>query len=260
MTVDRQGSTRVVRRDVATLSVLGSATLPDRPPDSWPHLTDNRGFRCTSPDGDVAFLVSASGYGNGPADNVVVWVDGETTTMHPVDEAFAFAVAPDLSSAYLITGDGGTMVEVITLADGTRRPFAELPAGVGGRVLGVDHATGRLAVIATSNPAATNRGDPAAPDDRLIVLDSRAALAARRWTGRASSTASAGSTATGSSSSTRSRPRTSRSSGSTAPSTPPSSPMPKCGRVRSVATAYTSARPTASSRPRSTAVTHDRSR
>ena len=170
MTVDRQGTTRVVRRDVATLSVLGSATLPARPPDSWPHLTDNRGFRCTSPDGDVAFLVSASGYGNGPADNVVVWVDGETTTMHPVEDAFAFAVAPDLSSAYLVTGDGGTMVEVITLADGTRRPFAELPDRVGGRVLGVDHATGRLAVIATSNPAATNRGDPAAPDDHLVVV------------------------------------------------------------------------------------------
>ena len=176
MTVDRQGTTRVVRRDVATLSVLGSATLPDRPPDSWPQLTDNRGFRCTSPDGDVAFLVSASGYGNGPADNIVVSVDGETTTMHPVEDAFAFAVAPDLSSAYLVTGDGGTMVEVVTLADGTRRLFAELPDGVGGRVLGVDHATGRLAVIATSNPAATNRGDPAAPDDHLIVYDDQGSV------------------------------------------------------------------------------------
>ena len=176
MTVDRQGTTSIVRRDVATLAVVGSATLPARSPDSWPHLTDNRGFRCTSPDGDVAFLVSASGYGDESADNVVVWVDGDTTTMHPVEHAFAFAVAPDLSSAYVVTGDHGTTVEVIALADGTRRPFAALPAGVGGRVLGVDHATGRLAVIATSNPAATNRGDPGAPDDRLIVYDDRGSI------------------------------------------------------------------------------------
>ena len=96
--------------------------------------------------------------------------------MHPVEDAFAFAVAPDLSSAYVVTGDGGTMVEVVTLADGTRRLFAELPDGVGGRVLGVDHATGRLAVIATSNPAATNRGDPAAPDDHLIVYDDQGSV------------------------------------------------------------------------------------
>jgi hypothetical protein len=171
MTVDRQGTTRVVRRDVATLAVLGSATLPARPPDSWPHLADNRGFRCTSPDGDVAFLVSASGYGDGPADNVIVWVDGETTISHPVEDAYAFAVAPDLASAYVATGEGGTMVEVVTLADGTRHHFVDLPDLVGGRVLGVDHATGRLAVIATSNPAATNRGDPAAPDDHLVVFD-----------------------------------------------------------------------------------------
>ena len=113
----------------------------------------------------------------------------------------------------------------ITLADGTRRPFAELPDGVGGRVLGVDHATGRLAVIATSNPAATNRGDPAAPDDRLVVFDGQGdllsergaepsgprrprRLARRRPTHRRVLAPDA---------------RTSRSSGSTAPSTPPSS-------------------------------------
>ena len=43
-------------------------------------------------------------------------------------------------------------------------------------MLGVDHATGRLAVIATSNPAATNRGDPAAPDDHLVVFDDQGGL------------------------------------------------------------------------------------
>ena len=171
MTLDRQGVTRVVRRDVATLAVIGAAALPDRPSDSWPHFTDNRGFRCTSPDGDVAFLVSASGYGDGPADNVVVWVDGDATTMHPLEDAFAFAVAPDLASAYVVTGQNGTTVEVITLADGTRQPFAELPGGVGGRVLAVDDVNGRLAVIATSNPSSTSRGDPTAPDDRLVALD-----------------------------------------------------------------------------------------
>jgi hypothetical protein len=177
MTIDRQGVTRIVRRDVATLAVIGSTTLPDRPQGSWPHLADNRGFRCTSPDGDVAFLVSSSGYGDGPADNVVVWVDGDTTTMHPVDDAFAFAVAPDLASAYLATGDAGTTVELITLADGTHRPFAELPDGVGGRVLGADDTTGRLAVIATSNPTGS-RGDPAAPDDRLVAFDVQGAVLA----------------------------------------------------------------------------------
>ena len=171
MTLDRQGVTRVVRRDVATLSVIGSAALPARSPDSWPQLIDNRGFECTSPDGDVAFLVSASGYGDGPADNVVVFVDGDTTMIHPVEEAFAFAVAPDLVSAYVVTGQDGTAVEKITLADGTRRAFAELPDGVGGRVLAVDDITGRLAVIGTSNPSGTSRGDPAAPDDRLLAYD-----------------------------------------------------------------------------------------
>lgn len=171
MTLDRQGVTRLVRRDVATLAVIGSAALPDRPPDSWPHLTDNRGFECTSPDGDVTFLVSASGYGDGPADNVVVWVDGDMTMMHSVEDAFAFAVTPELVSAYVVTGQDGTAVEVITLADGTRRPFAELPDGVGGRVLAVDDTTGRLAVIGTSNPSSTSRGDPAAPDDRLVAYD-----------------------------------------------------------------------------------------
>ena len=83
--------------------------------------------------------------------------------MHPVDEAFAFAVAPDLTSAYVVTGAGGTRVESITLADGTRRPFADLPDGIGGRVLGVDHATGRLAVIATSNPPVRVVGTPPHP-------------------------------------------------------------------------------------------------
>ncbi|MET0910924.1 MAG: hypothetical protein ABWZ99_15770, partial [Ilumatobacteraceae bacterium] len=170
MTLDREGVTRVVRRDVATLSVIGSAVVPARSADSWPQLTDNRGFECTSPDGDVAFLVSASGY-DGPADNVVVFVDGDRTMIHPVEDAFAFAVAPDLGSAYLVTGPDGTAVEMITLADGTRRAFAELPDGVGGRVLAVDDFTGRLAVIGTSNPSATNRGDPSAPDDRLLTYD-----------------------------------------------------------------------------------------
>ena len=171
MTVDRQGVPRVVRRDVATLAVIGSAALPERPPGSWPQLSDNRGFACTSSDGDVAFLVSASGYGDGPAANVVVWVDGETTAVHPVEDAFAFAVAPARESAYVVTGEHGTAVEEITLADGGRRPFAELPADIGGRVLAVDGATGRLAVIGTSNPSLMSRGDPAAPDNRLVVLD-----------------------------------------------------------------------------------------
>ena len=50
-----------------------------------------------------------------------------TTTMHPLEDAFAFAVAPDLASAYVVTGEDGTTVEVITLADGTRRRSLSYP-------------------------------------------------------------------------------------------------------------------------------------
>jgi hypothetical protein len=147
-------------------------TLPERAPESWPSITDTRGFDCTSPDGDVAFLVSASGYGDLPADNVVVWVDGESATVHPVEDGWGFAAAADGASGFLLSGEHGTLVERITLADGTTQPFAVLPAGLGGRDVAVDEVTGRLAVIATTNPTLAARGDFKAPDDRLVVLGS----------------------------------------------------------------------------------------
>jgi hypothetical protein len=161
---------RVVRRDVATLSTIGSVTLPERAPESWPSITDTRGFDCTSPDGDVAFLVSASGYGDLSADNVVVWVDGDSAAMYAVEHGWGFAAAADGSSGFLLAGEHGTLVERITLADGTMQPFAVLPDGLGGRDLAVDEATGRLAVIATTNPTLSARVDFKAPDDRLVVL------------------------------------------------------------------------------------------
>jgi hypothetical protein len=166
-----EGEARVVRRDISTLLPVGSMTLPERPPSTFPSITDTRAFHCTSPDGDVAFLVSASGYGDGGADNVVVWVDGDSSTMHHVDHGWGFAVAPDGTTGYLLTGEHGTLLERITLADGTRQLLTELPDGLGGRYVAVDQATRRIAVVATSNPTLHSRGDPAAPDDRLVVLD-----------------------------------------------------------------------------------------
>jgi hypothetical protein len=162
---------RLVRRDVATLEPIGSVTLPQRSPTSFPSITDTRGLHCTSPEGDVVFLVSASGYGDGPADNVVVWVEGDSAAMHPVDHGWGLAPAGDGVSAVVLTGEHGTLVERITLADGARRQLTELPDGLGGRFVAVDEATGRLAIVATTNPTLHSRGDPAAPDDRLIVLD-----------------------------------------------------------------------------------------
>jgi hypothetical protein len=177
MILGPNGEARVVRRDVATLLPVGSATLPDRPPNTSPNILATRGFDCTSPDGDVAFLVSASGYVDG-ADNIVVWMDGDSSTTHYIDEGWGFAVAPDETSGYLLTGEHGTLLERITLADGTRQRLTELPDGVGGRYVAVDAATGRIAVVATSNPTLHSRGDPAAPDDRLVVLDSGGAVLA----------------------------------------------------------------------------------
>jgi hypothetical protein len=170
--VDDMPTALVVRRDVATLSRIGSVTLPERAPESSPGITDTRGFDCTSADGDVAFLVSASGYGDLPADNVVVWVDGESATIHPVEDGWGFAAAADGASGFLLSGEHGTLVERITLSDGTTQPFAVLPDGLGGRDLAVDEVTGRLAVIATTNPTLAARGDFKAPDDRLVVLGS----------------------------------------------------------------------------------------
>ena len=219
----QEGRPRVVRRDISTLLPVGSATLPERPPQTFPSITDTRGFHCTSPDGDVAFLVSASGYGDGGADNVVVWVDGDSSTVHHVDHGWGFAVAPDGTTAYLLTGEHGTLLERITLADGTRTPLTELPDGLGGRHVAVDQATGRIAVVATSNPTLHSRGDPSAPDDRLVVLDAGGAiLATAALPARASSTPSRGWTTTACSSCRVSRPRSSTSSRSTARCSHPS--------------------------------------
>ena len=170
-TFGRAGQARVIRRDVSTLLAVGSATLPERPLDTFPSITDTRSFHCTSPDGDVAFLVSGSGYGDGGADNIVVWVDGDSSTVHSIDHGWGFAVAPDGTTGYLLAGEHGTLLERLTLADGTRQLLAALPDGVGGRYVAVDAATGRIAVVATSNPTLHSRGDPAAPDDRLVVVD-----------------------------------------------------------------------------------------
>jgi hypothetical protein len=158
------------RWDLATLRPVSSVTLPYRSQaTAWPHWTSNLGFRCTSADGDIALLLSAtpSEY---LADNVVVWVHGDETTMHPIGDAWDFAVAPDLASGYLIAGEHGTTIETIVLADGTQQQFAELPDGLGGRALAVDDATGRVAVFASSD-ATSDPSDPPGVD-RLVVLDS----------------------------------------------------------------------------------------
>jgi hypothetical protein len=173
---DDTSTSAVVRWDLATLQPVSSATLPQRSAASGPAWTDNLGFRCTSADGDVAFLLSATSYAESPVDNVVVWVHGTETTVHPIDEAWDFAVAPDYTFGYLLAGAHGTSVETIVLADGTRQPFAELPDGLGGRALAVDDATGRVAVFASSD-AASKPWDPPGVD-RLVVLDSGGGLLA----------------------------------------------------------------------------------
>jgi hypothetical protein len=161
---------RLVRRDVASLAVTDTVVLPERAESSWPMMTDPRALHCVSSDGDVMFLVSASGYGDGGRDNVVVWVDGATALVHPVDHGWGLAPAGDGASAVLLTGSDGGEVERFVLADGSRQAVARLPDGLGGRLVSVDPNTGRMAIVATTNPSLHARGDPAAPDDRLVVL------------------------------------------------------------------------------------------
>jgi hypothetical protein len=159
------------RWDLATLRPVSSVTLPYRSQALfWPFWTDNLGFRCTSADGDVALLLAASPNTEYADDNVVVWVHGNETTMHPIGDAWNFAVAPDLASGYLIVGEHGTAIETIVLADGTQQPFAELPDGLGGRALAVDTVTGRVAVFASSDATSEPYDPPGI--DRLAILDS----------------------------------------------------------------------------------------
>jgi outer membrane protein assembly factor BamB len=167
---------RLVRRDVATLAPLGTVPLPERAQDSWPMITDPRALHCVSPDGDVMALVSASGFGDGGTDNVVVWIDGDTAHLHRLDHGWGLAPASDGQSAILLAGADGTDVERLVLADGTRHLITRLPDGLGGRSVAVDPDTGRLAIIATTNPTLHARGDPAASVNRLVVLDADGTL------------------------------------------------------------------------------------
>jgi hypothetical protein len=165
------------RWDLATLRPVSSVTLPYRSQaTAWPHWTDNLGFRCTSADGDIALLLTATPYVEHAEDNVVVWVHGDETTMHPIGDAWDFAVAADLGSGYLLAGEHGTMIETIVLADGTQQQFADLPDGLGGRALAVDAATGRVAVFASSDATSAPWDPPGV--DRLVVLDSGGAVLA----------------------------------------------------------------------------------
>jgi hypothetical protein len=167
---------RLVRRDVASLGLLSAVVLPERTEGSWPMITDPRALQCVSPDGDVMLLVSASGYGDGGTDNVVVWIDGDAASVHRVDHGWGLAATPDGTSAILLAGRDGTDVERLTLADGSRQLITRLPDGLGGRLVAVEPDSGRLAVIATTNPTLHSRGDPAAPDNRLVVLDADGAV------------------------------------------------------------------------------------
>jgi hypothetical protein len=174
MSMTQDGTTSVVRWDAATLQRVSAATLPPRSEGiGRPHWTDNLGMSCTSADGDVAFLLSATP-SEQPAENVVVRVHGTDTTLHPIDEAWDFAVAPDLGTGYLITGEHGTTLETIVLDDGTRQTFAQMPEGLGGRALAVDDATGRVAVFASS-VSTSKPGDPPGVD-RLVIFDSGGSL------------------------------------------------------------------------------------
>ena len=59
MRIGLDGTTSVVRWDLATLQQVSAATLP--PPETVGHdWADNLGMSCTSADGDVAFLLSAT--------------------------------------------------------------------------------------------------------------------------------------------------------------------------------------------------------
>ena len=109
---------RLVRRDVASLALLGTVVLPERGAGSWPMITDPRALQCVSPDGDVMFLVSASGYGDGGLDNVVMWIDGDVALVHRVDHGWGLAPGLDGASAILLAGADGTDVERLSLADG----------------------------------------------------------------------------------------------------------------------------------------------
>jgi hypothetical protein len=169
MRIGRDGTTSVVRWDLATLQQVSAVTLP--PPATVGHdWADNFGMSCTSADGDVAFLLFVTA----PAENVVVRVHGTDTSLHPIEEAWDFAVAPDLGTGYLLTGEHGTTLEAIVLNDGTRRPFAQMPEGLGGRTLAVDDVTGRVAVFASS-VATSEAGDPPGVD-RLVIFDSGGSL------------------------------------------------------------------------------------
>jgi hypothetical protein len=173
MRIGLDGTTSVVRWDPATLQKVSVATLPPASETVRPHWTDNRGMSCTSADGDVAFLLSRTP-SELPAENVVVRVHGTDTSLHPIDEAWDFAVAPDLGTGYLITGAHGTTLEAIVLDDGTRQPFAQMPEGLGGRTLVVDDVTGRVAVFASS-VATSEPWDPPGVD-RLVIFDSGGSL------------------------------------------------------------------------------------
>jgi hypothetical protein len=174
MRIEVDGTTSVVRWDPATLQPVSAATLPPSLEPVLPHWTNNLGMSCTSADGDVAFLLSATPYAEQPAESVVVRVHETDTSLHPIDEAWDFAVAPDMGIGYLITGEHGTTLETIVLEDGTRQPFAEMPEGLGGRALAVDDATGRVALFASS-VATSKPGDPPGVD-RLVIFDSGGSL------------------------------------------------------------------------------------
>ena len=126
---------------------------------------------CTSADGDVAFLLSATAYAEQLSSSGSTRTD---TSLHPIEEAWDFAVAPDLGTGYLLTGEHGTTLETIVLDDGTRQPFAQMPEGLGGRALAVDDVTGRVAVFASS-VATSEPGDPPGTD-RLVIFDSGGSL------------------------------------------------------------------------------------
>jgi hypothetical protein len=157
------------RWDLAAMRRLSSVPLPAIA-GPGPFWTDGLGISCTSRDGDLALLLTATPYGFAGS-NGVVWVHEAATSRYPIDDAWDFAVAPDLASGYLLTGLHGTVVETIVLADGGRRPFAQLPEGLGGRALAVDDDTGRIAVFASSDAGS----DPLDPPgvDRLVVLGDR---------------------------------------------------------------------------------------
>jgi hypothetical protein len=167
---------RLVRRDVASLAAFGTVVLPQRAQDSWPMITDPRALYCVSPDGDVMFLVSASGYGDGGIRLCRLVMAGGLIVALGVFRCFALG---DLLAA------GRVLVALVTAIghdpDDEQRSrceqqTAQQPAGTDGpgqrdaEALGGPKST-------TSSPTTPNTANPAAVPSPIAARNPRIGLA-----------------------------------------------------------------------------------